>query len=667
MLEEALSYAKIGWAIFPCNQHKEPIGELAPQGVNDATTNPKTIEYWWTKRPDANIGFCPGAAGMVVIDLDPGHDRAELERLVEGLAPTLRAKTPRGGEHLFYMLDNGEEVSPSASKIATAVDIRSKGSYVLLAPSRTKAGRANCVDGAYEWAGGTDPAFTLPARRSNKLLELCKAGKAKQEDRDEWLAEPDNPQDVADYIAWCQGKPAKGKAGAKIAVQGQGGDHVAYATAAMGKSFGLAPETTLEIMATHWNPRCVPPWSADEMEHFAAKVEHAYSYNTSTPGNMSEAFKKAKLKLLFQPIQKGDPNASAPEGLWNGPDYRERPIPLYLVDGVVQERSYSMASGRSQAGKSFCEIGLSLSIATGVEWFGRAVSRSGPVLYVAAEGQSRVWKDAEAWARVNGVNSASLRNRFFIFDRSIRLNTDGGMQTLSDVCEYIHAVTGQFPIYAVFDTLRRNMRGSVSREEDASLVLEQVANIQNLGIAVTLVAHHGRGHGETKGLTDWEDDADQVRHYEGTVKAGTTKIKFDKVKSGEDGFEVPVYFEEVGDTLVARSEPAAVTQAKADPLLKKVREKKEANVQAKGDGKAGRPMALDPWVVDTAAIECLKRNPSAHWNQSNLSKAVAKQLGAGVSESTVRRYFRETILCTGAFGLYKCFEPVSGRFEPPRG
>ena len=96
--EAALAYAARGWPILPCGLNKAPLVET---GFHAATTNPEQIEAWWDKWPGANIGFSPGHAGLMVIDLDPGHDPAFARSLP---ATPLAQSTPRGGRHLFYAL-----------------------------------------------------------------------------------------------------------------------------------------------------------------------------------------------------------------------------------------------------------------------------------------------------------------------------------------------------------------------------------------------------------------------------------------------------------------------------------------------------------------------------------------------------------------------------------
>ncbi len=57
------------------------------------------------------------------------------------------------------------------------------------------------------------------------------------------------------------------------AVSGDGGHGRTFAVAcALVWGFALDPETALELLADHYNPRCTPPWSIAELQH---KVEDA--------------------------------------------------------------------------------------------------------------------------------------------------------------------------------------------------------------------------------------------------------------------------------------------------------------------------------------------------------------------------------------------------------
>ena len=88
------------------------------------------------------------------------------------------------------------------------------------------------------------------------------------------------------------------------------------------------------------------------------------------------------------------------------------------------------------------------------------------------------------------------------------------------------------------------MKGSVSGEKDAEGVMDVAKKLQKLGIAFTLITHHGRATREIKGLTDWGDLADAVRNYTGRMEiANDTKIEFYKVRYGESRWSMEVTYE----------------------------------------------------------------------------------------------------------------------------
>ena len=69
-MDAAIEYAKQGFAVFPLKpRNKTPI---QGGGFKNATTDIPTIERWWNKTPNANIGIATGqmSGGIVVIDLD---------------------------------------------------------------------------------------------------------------------------------------------------------------------------------------------------------------------------------------------------------------------------------------------------------------------------------------------------------------------------------------------------------------------------------------------------------------------------------------------------------------------------------------------------------------------------------------------------------------------
>ena len=155
LLHAALAYAERGWYILPCKADKTP---YTKHGVKDATIDRQIITGWWNLWPNANVAIDVGRSGFMVYDLDPGSSLKELNEALDGELPKtkLESHTPRGGQHLFYVLLENDVVPPSASKIAKHIDVRSDNSYVLLPPSSTR-------DGTYEWATDGEAAIRTDA------------------------------------------------------------------------------------------------------------------------------------------------------------------------------------------------------------------------------------------------------------------------------------------------------------------------------------------------------------------------------------------------------------------------------------------------------------------------------------------------------------------------
>ena len=162
MREAALSYARRGVPVFPvhyltedgvcscggpninprCKPAKHPI---TPSGHKSAMTDPEVVGAWWTKDREANIGMPTGAdTGVLVLDGDGEEGvRTLAERGYPEDAP--RVQTGSGGLHLYFAYPRGpEEEIRNSVRSAPGLDVRGKGGYVLLPPSRN-------TDGPYWW------------------------------------------------------------------------------------------------------------------------------------------------------------------------------------------------------------------------------------------------------------------------------------------------------------------------------------------------------------------------------------------------------------------------------------------------------------------------------------------------------------------------------------
>jgi hypothetical protein len=178
--DAALRCASFGWQVLPLHELVEDgcsCGRSScpspgkhprtPHGLNDATSDPVIVAKWWRRWSNANIGLRTGI-GFDVLDLD-GDDGlawlAEMEAIHGPLPAGLRAKTGRGGLHIFLKrTGHGNAAHIDGRK----VDFRGTGGYVVVAPSVTVA--------PYEWIG--DPSVSPIPEAPERLLVLLRKPEA---------------------------------------------------------------------------------------------------------------------------------------------------------------------------------------------------------------------------------------------------------------------------------------------------------------------------------------------------------------------------------------------------------------------------------------------------------------------------------------------------------
>jgi hypothetical protein len=144
---------------------KRPDPLLAPSGFLDATVTPDTALGWLEAKPGLNVGVSCGADfGIVVLDVDVKNGARGLETLKDLWIdmPTLTARTPSGGYHLYFRHPG----VPLVSKL-DGIDIKGAdgGGYVLAPPSVLSdefASKSGTKSGAYAWLDPEVPIADFP-------------------------------------------------------------------------------------------------------------------------------------------------------------------------------------------------------------------------------------------------------------------------------------------------------------------------------------------------------------------------------------------------------------------------------------------------------------------------------------------------------------------------
>jgi hypothetical protein len=267
-LEQALQLAERGFHVFPL----EPNGKLPviKDYPNKASRDPEKITRWFMGN-ERNIGISTSKFGddkaLVVVDVDnKGEKNGDAQLLcleLEGyeLPPSLEQSTPTGGRHIVYVADHACNQG-GANVLGDGLDVRSRGGYIVAMGSQ--------IDGRkYSQINGHGTLAPAPAWLVHRLGAS----------RDRVAAEPISMGDIdidraaVRAIEFLKTAPA--------AVEGQGGDSVAYRVAARLKDLGCFAEQAYVLMLEHWNDRCDPPWGNEEL---LSKVDHAFRYGKEPVG-----------------------------------------------------------------------------------------------------------------------------------------------------------------------------------------------------------------------------------------------------------------------------------------------------------------------------------------------------------------------------------------------
>lgn len=499
-----------------------------------ATQQPNGEPEW---RQATGIGLACGArAGFWVLDLDAnkgGPDAlVKLEDKHGALPKTWACATGGGGVHLYFRWPaGGRVVRNSASRVGPGIDVRGEGGQVAAPPSVHPSGRA------YEWVDGCAPWQTPIADAPQWLLDLAAPSAPPQAPSAPRLVhDADVLRRASAYLARVPG-----------AISGSGGHDQTWAAAlAVVRGFGLSEDDAYGLLASEYNPRCVPPWGEKELRH---KVASAHRDATVPEGYLRDKpLERHAPPALPAPSATRTPGEDDGDASDDGLDeflldlrperVRETPPPRrYLLrdantgDGVYVAGTVGILAAEGGTGKSYSLTQLGIAIATGATWFGPggwAPVEVGRVLYIAGEEDAeealrRVHYAARAMEVVSDEALATLWRNLQIMPmagHAIALSVLGDPRSANlpetpftaRVRERLRraAVAGQ-PFKAVLlDPLSRLAGADVETDNNAATRFIQIVETfaaKALGAPAVILAHHRKKRGEG----DDPNSADAIR------------------------------------------------------------------------------------------------------------------------------------------------------------
>jgi hypothetical protein len=219
------------------------------------------------------------------------------------------------------------------------------------------------------------------------------------------------------------------------------------------------------------------------------------------------------------------------------------PVPRNdLVQDFLPSAALVLFFGVPKGGKTFFAVDLSLHVATGRPWRGRAVKR-GAVLYLALEGTAGIRNRLIAWLTHHDVDATDVA--FAILPGTRDLLSDDGADEVIEAAKQVAERTGLDVQLIVIDTVARALGGGDENGSDMGKFVRAVDRIREETGATVLGIHHPvkngtggeRGHGSLRGALDVRIE---IARGKDNVSTATVIEARDIAAGGVYGFELEV-------------------------------------------------------------------------------------------------------------------------------
>lgn len=219
----------------------------------------------------------------------------------------------------------------------------------------------------------------------------------------------------------------------------------------------------------------------------------------------------------------------------------------FFVDGVFPEESLLCIYGPPGCGKSFLSLDLACSVASGINWLGRNVTK-GATLYIAAEGGRGYRKRVVSWKSGRFLEGQSIPVSFVL--------EPANMNGAEDVEHLLRAAESmpELPSLVVFDTLHRSMTGGDENSaQDIGIVMDRATRIKReLGCSVLFIHHTRKDGGEERGSVSIRGSVDTHAEVRDSEEGGR-ELACVKQKDFDEFDPIRFDLQVVGDSCVVRA------------------------------------------------------------------------------------------------------------------
>jgi AAA domain/Bifunctional DNA primase/polymerase, N-terminal len=570
------------WQIVPLSHNsKIPPSKFPVKELHKHLLDEDVFESLWGEAgkfvTNYNCGLITGEASgnICIVDLDTKKANGwraaawweEMEAIHGRPFDTPTQVTGSGGVQIFFKMPKGVRAFQSANEFL-CVDFRGQGGYTVLPPSKHPDG------GVYKWVDGQSPDETdlmeMPKFLIDEISSIVgpakkvgdpSARKSKYEDnkdcynvwgertnnREPWArswafsvvvkmhretgGELPNEKEIekrfnAFWLEYLNAVGAKdetinehlGSSKEKlITIEGRGKNFLlGKFNTALAKWDGLISQTASQPYEEHERP-----FDADEYQ---------------TTEDIKIDVEDQSIDDEFGPSQ---PNIYK---LYTMDDMEAMPPAQALVEDVIAENSLGFIFGAPGCGKTFIAMSLGLSIAYGFQsWFwGKKIEKSGPVIYICAEGFNVMWNRMKAWKLEHGIINND--KNFLMLPDTVNLTKRENVQKLMATLKYmVESHPSKQPPIAVFvDTVSRSIAGANENDaQDMSVFVEVCETIKRLFQTNIVGVHHtGRAGTNMRGSTALDGAADYLLFIKRDKTDGNLNgtIEATKIKAFEDGW-----------------------------------------------------------------------------------------------------------------------------------
>ena len=221
----------------------------------------------------------------------------------------------------------------------------------------------------------------------------------------------------------------------------------------------------------------------------------------------------------------------------------EEAEPVYLIEGLIEEDTTGAVFGASGSGKSFNTAALAFSITTGVQWIGKTVNRTGPVVYFAQEGRTAFPRRINSLQKHHNIKIA--KGLFFLPRCRVEFNEPGARIIADEIAKLQEA-----PVLIVIDTVARALPAGAEENssKDMTAFVNAVDSLRDrFGCVICLVHHTGHGadtQGRARGSSSFPAAMDWA------ILIRNKQLSWPKMKDAEAPKPVSFELTQVGNSAV---------------------------------------------------------------------------------------------------------------------